>query len=111
MNFDELLKIVTSMKAIPGEDCLICHFPIDNPTNMIELSCKHIYHKECLEILKNYNNITCPYCQSRSKISTPKNKTTLPYINCSAILKTGVNKGSPCGKNNCKRHNNLNLSL
>ena len=41
--------------------CCIC---LDNIRyNGIELKCNHIFHKNCIEEWKKYNNI-CPICRS-----------------------------------------------
>lgn len=79
MNFDEMVELISNMKNIKGEECLICHLPIDEnvPNNIIKLSCKHYYHKLCIENLTKLNAITCPYCQKTTNTNKIKPTTNL----------------------------------
>ena len=79
MNFDEMVELISNMKNIKGEECLICHLPIDEnvPNNIIKLSCKHYYHKLCVENLTKLNAITCPYCQKTTNTNKIKPTTNL----------------------------------
>ena len=125
MNFDEMVEMINNLKNIKGDDCMICHLPIDMEieNNMNKLECNHTYHTTCSEHLKKGNIITCPYCQ---KITRLHNKNMLknidntcipPMINCikikklkkikikcTTIFKSGNKKGLECNKINCKRH-------
>ena len=103
MNYDELFELVSKMKEIKGEECLICHFPIEKETDITKLSCSHIYHTECISKIKTFNLIVCPYCQRSTNI----NKIRKPEIKCKSIIKTGVNKGKSCDKFSCKKHKEL----
>ena len=96
--YQNLLKYVNKMNNIEGEKCLICHFP-DKKNNLIQLSCKHFFHSRCLD-LKDSKYIICPYCDCK----TFKNDLNSFSDRCSIILKSGVNKGKPCNRSNCKLH-------
>ena len=51
-------------------NCTICLNQIIINDKMIKLSCKHIYHEDCIiTYLSNYNH-KCPIC--RMEIGTPK---------------------------------------
>jgi hypothetical protein len=125
MNFDDLVNIVMEMKSHKGEECLICHFPIDLDL-LIKLKCNHSYHNNCINtLIKNkIISITCPYCQtvtnnptqSNPTQSNPTNLQHSSYIKlevnkCKKIIKTGVNKGKECNIIQCKRHNKIEKVL
>ena len=45
------------------DKCSICLMSIDSGDTMLDIECKHCFHKECLlEYLKKYNHI-CPICR------------------------------------------------
>jgi hypothetical protein len=50
-------------------DCSICLMEFNEEDSVIELHCKHIYHKECFESLLSNNLSTkkCPLCRSEVK--------------------------------------------
>ena len=51
-----------------SDDCSICRSSIDKGNIVLDIECKHYFHKECLlEYLQNYNHI-CPLC--RKEIGT-----------------------------------------
>ena len=109
-----MIELVNSIKNKAGEECMICHFPVESD-NMIVLKCKHTYHNDCVNYLFKYNTIICPYCQTSCQISHSTksdiivNKSiTVPIFNkCEKIIKTGTKKGTVCNKINCKRHNKI----
>jgi len=46
------------------DKCSICMTSIDKGDKMLDIECKHSFHKDCLlEYLKKYNHI-CPICRS-----------------------------------------------
>mgnify|MGYP001284061702 CR=1 FL=1 len=96
--YQELLKYVNNMNNQKGEKCLICHFPIKNK-DLIELKCKHSFHKGCLNC--NDKIIICPYCDFRTK------NEELSKVKCQAIIKSGLNKGKICNRENCKIFKNI----
>jgi len=115
MNFDELVELISNIKKVKGEECLICNFPIDANIidNTIKLNCNHFYHNTCIILLKKNNNIICPYCQkitNFNKIGT--NNIVNNNINkiCTTIIKTGARKGEKCNKLKCKRHKNKSIT-
>ena len=67
----------------------------------IKLKCGHNFHYICINYSYKYSkNTRCPYCrQEGGKIEEPK-------LLCSAILKSGKNKGQRC---NCKVLNNIGI--
>jgi len=103
------------------EICTICYTDLDDTG--YKLKCGHSFHYECLinsikYISKNYNiysnlykkyNKICPYC--RTPINNIELRPGYSYIKnihapnsildskykCIAILKSGKNKGKPCG--------------
>ena len=109
---------------------MICNNSLENE---IKLSCNHSFCYTCL--LESYkgvkcnfylkNHRICPYCRSPSNYLPLKNggnpikgihreysntKKNIPLNKCSAIIKTGINKGKQCGcnvktGNFCGRHN------
>ena len=93
MEYLKLLEEVKKINSHKGEKCLICHSPIYKG-KILKLDCSHSYHNNCLPKIKNF--FICPYCSKKS-IIIHKNK-------CSIIIKTGKNKGSVCGRTNCKIH-------
>lgn len=105
MNFDELVELASNMKEIKGEECMICHFPIDENivNNIMKLSCNHFYHKSCIDNLMKSKEVVCPYCQRSTNINKIK-PVKLPKVICTSIIKTGENKGKQCNKLNCKKH-------
>jgi hypothetical protein len=106
MNFDELLKIASTLNSVKGEECMICHFPIDENGNMVKLSCNHLYHHNCINYLVKNNIIICPYCQIKTNMNKiTKSKPKLLKTSCTTILKTGKNKGNICNRKNCMIHN------
>jgi len=117
MNFDDLVNIVMEIKSHKGDECLICHFPIDLDL-LIKLKCNHSYHNNCINnIIKDKVGITCPYCQTVTNKSI-QDKTIqgnliikLESNKCKKIIKTGVNKGKECNIIQCKRHNKIEKVL
>lgn len=90
------------------DTCNICSDPLEH--NVIELKCKHKFHFNCIQLSYKYSGNFCPYCrQAGGKIINPVNI-------CSAILKSGKNKGCKCSfkiKNDsqyCGKHQNYNLN-
>ncbi len=54
-----ILKITKEM----NENCTICMEIMNEDDEYLDLECKHVFHKNCLETyLKNYNHI-CPVCR------------------------------------------------
>tara|TARA_B000000565_G_scaffold249794_1_gene221582 strand:+ start:859 stop:1146 length:288 start_codon:yes stop_codon:yes gene_type:complete len=85
--------------------CGICCEIIEKSENTI-LKCGHNYHYNCIELAYKYSReAKCPYCrQDGGKLVKKK-------ILCSAIIKTGKNKGKQClckvigNSSFCGRHN------
>ena len=100
--FDKLLAQVQKLNKIEGEECMICHFP-DSKDNLIKLDCNHFYHKDCIKKFMGLNISKCPYCNTKTKLVIPK-ALPKPKVLCFEILKSGPNKGMPCGRTNCKYH-------
>ena len=112
MNFEELLKYCTELNESKNEKCLVCHIPVDSDEKYIKLECSHIFHPDCIKYKSG--SLKCLYCE---KSSTPNlinysNSNQLPLvpnlIYCKMILKTGPKAGQPCGRLECKYHNNQN---
>ena len=62
-----ILKITNKM----NEKCTICMIEMNENEEFLDIECKHIFHKECLETyLKNYNHI-CPICRKDIGVSHP----------------------------------------
>ena len=54
-----------------NEKCAICMIEMNEDEEYLDIECKHIFHKECLETyLKNYNHI-CPVCRKDIGVSHP----------------------------------------
>ena len=77
--------------------CGICCDVIEDSENTI-LQCGHNYHYNCIMMAYKFSKESkCSYCKKKKKI-------------CSAILKTGKNKGKQCScsvigsLNFCGRH-------
>lgn len=103
--YEKLLSQVNKLNLVQGETCLICHFP-DREDNLTKLSCNHYFHLNCLN--HKTSSIICPYCE-RSTVLKKCNYNNLINNNiCSTILKNGKNKGTVCGRKNCKYHKVLN---
>ena len=59
LNTLNILKITKDM----NEKCTICMVEMNEDEEYLDIECKHIFHKDCLETyLKNYNHI-CPVCR------------------------------------------------
>jgi hypothetical protein len=59
LNTLNILKITKDM----NEKCTICIFEMNEDEEYLDIECKHIFHKDCLDTyLKNYNHI-CPVCR------------------------------------------------
>jgi hypothetical protein len=69
------------------EDCNICSEQLLDEDEY-KLKCNHKFHYDCIKMTFVYSgNYTCPYCrQYHGKL----------YNQCTAILKSGKNKGSKC---------------
>ncbi len=68
LNNIPVLKITNSM----NENCTICMNEMNLDEEYLDIECKHIFHKECLNTyLKNYNHI-CPVCRHDIGISSPR---------------------------------------
>ena len=77
-----------------NETCNICGDILD--TNLTKLKCGHIYHYECIKMSYKYaGKMECPYCRQDG------GKLKKMVEMCSAIIKTGKNKGCQC-KNKIK---------
>jgi len=61
-----------STHIITSNDCSICYNKLMNDT--ITLPCNHIFHNDCMNMWKKYNNI-CPYC--RYNLNQDRSPTTL----------------------------------
>ena len=74
MNFDEIVEMINNLKNIKGDDCLICHLPIDInlKDSMNKLQCNHTYHDKCIEHLRKGNIVICPYCQKITRLNNKK---------------------------------------
>lgn len=62
---DEYLNKLNTIKVKETlvDKCSICMTSIDMGDTMLDIECKHYFHKECLtEYLKKYNHI-CPVCR------------------------------------------------
>ena len=133
-NFDEIYNQILAEKETCKNPCGICYRNLDN--KKIKLKCSHEFHYECLS--KKYTKIECPYCRNIQSLNSLKKickaitnsgklcgKTSYyssglccKHLNyqekkCSAIFKSGKNKGNKCGKSvydsnsdYCKRHLN-----
>lgn len=67
LNTLNILKITKDM----NERCTICLSEMIEDEEYLDIKCKHIFHKDCLETyLKNYNHI-CPVCREEIGISHP----------------------------------------
>ena len=108
------------------DDCAICGLPL-NEKYCHELTCKHVFHYECLvKTFKSSFHSTsykrrCPYCRSQTNylpiinglkkieigIHAPDYEKCYNMqqnhsnIQCKHVLKKGKRKGEECGKN-CK---------
>jgi hypothetical protein len=59
LNTLNILKITKDMNY----KCTICMVEMNEEEEYLDIECKHIFHKDCLETyLKNYNHI-CPVCR------------------------------------------------
>jgi len=69
------------------EDCNICSETLLSDDEY-KLKCNHKFHYDCIKMTFVYSgNYTCPYCrQYHGKL----------YDQCTAILKSGKNKGTKC---------------
>tara|TARA_B100001248_G_C27369314_1_gene450816 strand:- start:1029 stop:1706 length:678 start_codon:yes stop_codon:yes gene_type:complete len=133
-NFDEIYKQILAEKETCNDPCGVCYKNLNN--KKVKLKCSHEFHLDCLT--KKYNRIECPYCRYNQSLSGLKkickaitsNGTIcgkksyyscgfcskhLDYQErkCTAIFKSGKNKGNQCGKSiydansdYCKRHSN-----
>ncbi|XP_041013085.1 probable E3 ubiquitin-protein ligase XERICO [Juglans microcarpa x Juglans regia] len=54
-----------SSRWFPIMECCVCLCRFEAEQEVSELSCKHFFHKVCLEKwFDNYNHNTCPLCRS-----------------------------------------------
>ena len=103
-NLDNLELINNSIIDNNDNDneCLICYDILDDK-DASTLTCGHKFHNQCVILsYQHAGNTQCPYCRNVNG--------ALPKKLCSAILKTGKNKGKSCNVvarygNLCKRHN------
>ncbi|KAG6713919.1 hypothetical protein I3842_05G176800 [Carya illinoinensis] len=52
-------------RRFPIMECCVCLCKFEAEQEVSELSCKHFFHKSCLEKwFDNYNHNTCPLCRS-----------------------------------------------
>ena len=116
MKFNDIFKFVEEKNNIedsesdPSETCLICHFP-DKKKNLLKLKCGHYYHSCCIfndEKPKDNFKFICPYCGLKQKIklndSQDESSKSASNLKCTAIIKSGINKGKICGRINCRYH-------
>ena len=80
--------------------------------NNIKLKCGHNYHYICINYSYKYSKSSkCPYCRQEG------GKIIKPLQSCSAIIKTGKNKGNKCNckvltdKLYCGRHIKQNINI
>lgn len=126
--YEALLNIVKKKNKVQGEKCMICYFP-DVQSKLVKLDCGHFFHKKCIfEKDSKYRKvIKCPYCDSETKFEKDYLNSFLLSGNfkekvcksvkykidqnneniCKVILKSGLNKGKPCNRTNCKYHKNI----
>ena len=66
-------KCFKKKKDEQDNECSICCLPIENRQQYLNLKCKHVYHKRCLQEWLRKNN-RCPLCRSdiRENIVRPK---------------------------------------
>lgn len=96
--FNELYNNIIKEEDINEDICSICHYK--TLEDKITLSCNHIFHNKCLGKLD-----FCPYCNQKINMVDFKNNNT-----CKVLLKSGVNKGKPCGRLMCKLHKITNTN-
>ena len=111
MDLAELLEKEELYLQDPDKFCEICGDIFeDNSDNMhkkITLKCNHQFHYQCIEKHFIFNKKKeCPYCRNISDfLPIPySGYTPIPNIHyikkksnmCTAIIKTGKNKGSQC---------------
>ena len=71
--------------------CNICK-ELNNDLS-IDLKCNHKYHRECILLSIKHTSNECPYCRKYIYINDIID--TTPII-CTAINKSGKNKGKQC---------------
>tara|TARA_B100000767_G_scaffold271980_1_gene298721 strand:- start:733 stop:1029 length:297 start_codon:yes stop_codon:yes gene_type:complete len=95
IDIDKYINLINNNNDIKGEKCLICHMN-DLKKNLIQLNCKHYFHKSCLS---NKKKIKCTYCKKKHIF-----KNQACSEKCSNIIKSGKNKGKICNRINCRYH-------
>lgn len=95
INIDDYIALINNNQKIKGEKCLICHMN-DLKSNLVQLNCKHYFHKSCLG---NKKIIKCNYCNKKHTFNKQSNSQK-----CQQVLNSGKNKGKICNRINCRYH-------
>ncbi|KAG9156851.1 hypothetical protein Leryth_020165 [Lithospermum erythrorhizon] len=76
-------------------ECSVCLNEIEEGDEVRQLSCDHVFHRECIDRWIGYGNVTCPLC--RSCVKMPHRLTWID-----GIL---VKKSTNCNRKNirCKK--------
>ena len=95
INIDDYIILINNNNKVTGEKCLICHMN-DSKDKLIQLGCKHYFHKNCLPKKKI---IKCTYCNKKHIF-----KNLSISGKCIHLIKSGKNKGKVCNRTNCRYH-------
>ncbi|KAG9133529.1 hypothetical protein Leryth_019438 [Lithospermum erythrorhizon] len=68
-NFFDRIRYFESEDDCSSIECSVCLCEIEEGDEVRELSCDHLFHRECLDKwIIGYGNITCPLCRSYVKM-------------------------------------------
>ncbi|KAJ1667105.1 hypothetical protein IW140_001641 [Coemansia sp. RSA 1813] len=68
-------RTITASEANAKLDCGICMDEYKANEEVVELPCKHVYHKDCIEHWLKMNG-TCPICRTRIETEDSKKRTS-----------------------------------
>ncbi|GAA0155159.1 hypothetical protein LIER_12947 [Lithospermum erythrorhizon] len=73
----------------PSIKCSVCLSEIEEGDEVRQLSCDHLFHRECLDRWLGYGNVTCPLC--RSCVKMPQQRVLFPQFHQQMLLHSNYN--------------------
>ncbi|PON83676.1 43kDa postsynaptic protein [Trema orientale] len=59
-------KVAINDKDDQGRECVVCMNPIEPEDEVrVPITCRHVYHRECLDSWVDQGQSTCPLCRSK----------------------------------------------
>ncbi|GAA0143964.1 hypothetical protein LIER_04526 [Lithospermum erythrorhizon] len=70
-------------------ECSVCLNEIEEGDEVRQLSCDHVFHRECIDRWIGYGNVTCPLC--RSCVKMPHRVLFFPELHQQMFLHSNYN--------------------